>query len=151
MLCSVQNAVNQLRPRIRRFDLPRQCSILIHAISDLINLIANLLRQICISALKRRRLLSRVAHVTQNLRCAWDPQCFVIVKSTVAERVPSGESPDRWPDQVFLVVWVDLEREVVDLIPIGGRQTVEENVPFTCDSPGCTTNVSTAIEEFLAS
>jgi hypothetical protein len=33
-------------------------------------------------------------------------------------------------DDVFLVVWVDLEREVVDLIPIAEGEALEENIPF---------------------
>jgi hypothetical protein len=31
---------------------------------------------------------------------------------------------------VFLVVWVDIEREVADLIPIAAGGALEENVPF---------------------
>jgi hypothetical protein len=38
-------------------------------------------------------------------------------------------------DDVFLVVWVDLEGEVVDLIPIADGGTVEENVPFRAIHP----------------
>jgi hypothetical protein len=33
-------------------------------------------------------------------------------------------------DDLFLVVWVDLEREVVDLIPIAEGGALEESVPF---------------------
>jgi hypothetical protein len=33
-------------------------------------------------------------------------------------------------DDVFLVVWVDLDREVVDLIPIAEGGALEESVPF---------------------
>jgi hypothetical protein len=36
---------------------------------------------------------------------------------------------------MFLVVWVDLEREVVDLIPIADGGAVEENVPFRAIHP----------------
>jgi hypothetical protein len=38
-------------------------------------------------------------------------------------------------DEVFLVVWVDLEREVVDLIPIAEGGAVEESVPFRAIHP----------------
>jgi hypothetical protein len=33
-------------------------------------------------------------------------------------------------DDVFLVVWLDLDREVVDLIPIAEGGALEESVPF---------------------
>jgi hypothetical protein len=33
-------------------------------------------------------------------------------------------------EDVFLVVWVDLEREVADLIPIDDGGALEEGVPF---------------------
>jgi hypothetical protein len=33
-------------------------------------------------------------------------------------------------DDMFLVVWVDIEREVADLIPIAAGGALEENVPF---------------------
>jgi hypothetical protein len=36
---------------------------------------------------------------------------------------------------VFLVVWVDLEREVADLIPIEDGGTLEESVPFHAIHP----------------
>jgi hypothetical protein len=38
-------------------------------------------------------------------------------------------------DDLFLVVWVDLERELVDLIPIAEGGTVEESVPFRAIHP----------------
>ena len=38
-------------------------------------------------------------------------------------------------DDVFLVVWVDLEREVVDLIPIAEGGALEECVPFRAIHP----------------
>jgi len=38
-------------------------------------------------------------------------------------------------DDVFLVVWVDLEREVVDLIPIVDGGALEESVPFHAIHP----------------
>jgi hypothetical protein len=38
-------------------------------------------------------------------------------------------------DDVFLVVWVDLERELVDLIPIAEGGALEENVPFRVVRP----------------
>jgi hypothetical protein len=38
-------------------------------------------------------------------------------------------------DDVFLVVWVDLECEVVDLIPIAEGGAVEESVPFRSVHP----------------
>jgi len=38
-------------------------------------------------------------------------------------------------DDVFLVVWVDLEREVADLIPIAEGGAVEEGVPFQAIHP----------------
>jgi hypothetical protein len=36
---------------------------------------------------------------------------------------------------VFLVVWVELEREVAHLIPIAEGGTLEENIPFRAIRP----------------
>jgi hypothetical protein len=36
---------------------------------------------------------------------------------------------------VFLVVWVDLEHEIADLIPIADGGALEENVPFRAIQP----------------
>jgi hypothetical protein len=36
---------------------------------------------------------------------------------------------------LFLVVWVDLEREVVDLIPLAEGGSVEESIPFRAIHP----------------
>lgn len=34
-------------------------------------------------------------------------------------------------DEVFLVVWVDLRRNVADLVPVEGHKDLEEDVPFS--------------------
>jgi hypothetical protein len=33
-------------------------------------------------------------------------------------------------DGLFLVVWVDHERELADLIPLADSRALEENIPF---------------------
>ena len=40
-------------------------------------------------------------------------------------------------DGVFIVVWVDLMRRVVDLIPVNDGIALEEDVPFAGIQPLC--------------